>query len=132
MGTERDTRQFRAGKNTYRRVIVKSAGAETLKPGAVMKYDPADDKWLLYTGAAAEDARAVLAINEDIVVAGAGERTLPICIGGKVFTDKLDIFSGAFAIDDRPNGAVLSIREQLRDVTIYAIDSAELTDFDTP
>jgi hypothetical protein len=93
-----------------------------------MEYDPVDDTWIVYTGAVITDrARAVLNLDESFTMAGVTEIPASICIAGDVFADKLDL-PGAFAIDDRPNAAVLSIREQLRDVGILAFDSVELTE----
>ena len=126
--TDIDNRQFRAGSNRYRRVILKGADPTTFKPGQLLEYDPVDNKWIVYTGAVITDrVRAILNLDEDFVMAGVTEIPVSILIAGDVFEDNLS-YPGAFTIDDRPNAAVLSIREQLRDVGILAIDSSELTE----
>lgn len=127
---DRDNRQWRMGNNRYRRVTIKGADPTTFQPGQLMQYDPADDTWIVYTGALAADrARAVLNLDEAYTMAGATSIPASICISGDVFADKLDLPAAAAGnIDSRPNGAVLSIREQLRDVGILAFDSSEVTE----
>ena len=125
---DRDNRQFRMGNNRYRTVTIKGADPTTFEPGQLMEYDPADDTWIIYTGGVITDrTRAVLNLDEAFTMAGVTEITASILISGDVFADKLDL-PGAFVIDDRPNAAVLSIREQLRDVGILAFDSVEVTE----
>jgi len=127
--TNRDNRQGRAGDNIYNLVTVKGADPETYNSLQMMQYDPADDKYFAYAGALAADrVRGLLNIDADVTIAGATEDTFSLLIQGEVYTDKIPLPAGVASIDDRPNGALLSIREQLRDVGIIAVDSAEVSE----
>lgn len=127
--TNRDSRQWRAGENEFDLVTVKGADPETYEPAQMLQYDPVDDKYFAYAGAIAADrVRALANLDEDFIIAGATEDTFSVLIQGKVFTDKIPLPAGVTSIDDRPNGALLSIREQLRDVGIIAVDSTELSE----
>ena len=126
--TDVDNRQWRMGNNRYRRVIVKGADPETFKAASLLEYDPADDKYKAYTGGVITDIpSAIINLDADFELDGDTEFTASILIAGDVFSDKLNL-PGAFAIDDRPNGASFSIREYLRQWGIFAYDSTGLTE----
>ncbi len=119
--TDLENRQWRIGGNDYRHVTVKGAGPETFETASLLQYDPTDDTFVAYTGALAADRVAgIINLDEDFILTPASG-PFSMCNKGDVWADKLTL-PGAFGIDDRPNGAALSIREQLRDVGIYAKD----------
>lgn len=126
--TDLDNGQFRKGNNRYRLVTVKGADPETYESASLLQYDPTDDTYIAYDGGVITDLVAgIINLDAQHVQAGSTTFTASMMLAGDVFADKLSL-PGAFAIDDRPNGAPLSIREQLRDVGILAFDSASLTE----
>lgn len=125
--TDLDNGQWRKGNNRYQLVVVKGAAPETFKAASLLEFDPADGKYIAYTGALAGDTvRGIINLDEDFILTGA-EGTFSMLIAGDVFEDKLN-YPGAFGIDSRPNASPLSIREQLREVGILAFDSESLTE----
>ena len=121
--TDLDNQQWKEGDNIYRRVTLKGIDQDLVKDGALLAYDPVDDKWFVYLGTAATTTTAIFSYipGEEFLFDGFTDATVTICIGGRVLQDYL-AFPGAVAIDDRPNGALLSVREQLRQFGIIAVD----------
>ena len=125
--TDLDNRQWRKGNNRYDLVVVKGAAPETSKAASLLEFDPADGKYIAYTGGVITDTvRGIINLDEDFILTAA-EGTFSMLLAGEVFQDKLN-YPGAFDIDSRPNGSPLSIREQLREVGILAFDSESLTE----
>lgn len=129
MSTEfvnQENQQWRSHDTKFRLARIKGADTDVFKDGQLLNYDPADDTFIAYTGLAGETARAILnlGVGEEITLDVADTLTpdASICISGEVIDDGLVMPAGV-ALDDRPNGAVLSVREQLREAGIIVRDT---------
>lgn len=125
--TDRQNQGWRSNDNRFRIIKLKGIDTQVFKDGELLQYDPADDTFVQYTGALAADlVRGILSlgVGEEITldVADTLEPAASMCIEGEVISDFL-VFPGAVTIDARPNGAILSVREQLREVGIIARDA---------
>ena len=123
----RQNQQFRSINNIFQLITLKGIDEQVFEDGELLELDPADNTYIKYTGAVDVDrVRAILSLGVgesiELDVADTLEPAATICIGGEVISDFL-VFPGAFTIDDYPNGAILSIREQLREVGIIARDA---------
>jgi len=128
MSTElvnQENQQFRSKDAKFETpVTLKGIDTQVFVDGEILQFDPADGTWIAFTGAVLTDlARAILSlgVGESITldVADTLEPAVTICIGGEVIADFLKYPAG-IAIDDVPPNAVLSVREQLREVGIIA------------
>jgi hypothetical protein len=134
MSTEfanQNNQQWRSKDVIFRAIKLKGIDTQVFEDGELLAYDPADDTFIQYTGAAAQLVAAILSlgVGESITIAVADTLTpdATACIGGEVITDYLK-FPAGVAIDDRPNAAVQSVRLQLREVGIIARDTDEINE----
>ena len=128
MSTEvvnQENQQFRSKNVKFETPIkLKGIDEQVFVDGEILQFDPADGTYIAFAGAVLADlARAILSlgVGESIVldVADTLEPAATICIGGEVIEDALTYPAG-ITIDTVPPNAVLSVREQLREVGIIA------------
>lgn len=124
--TDRDNQQWRSRDNRFGQITLKGAEDDVFEDGEILQFDPADGTYVKYAALLLTDlARAILSlgVGESYTIV-AGNLTPPAtaCIHGEVIEKKL-VYPGAVTIDDVPPNAVLSVREQLREVGIIARDT---------
>lgn len=126
---DRDNQQWRSNNDLFQPITIKGAEDDVFEDGEILQYDPADGTYIKYAALLLTDvARIILSLGvgeTHTILAGALTPAATGCAQGEVIADHL-VYPGAVTIDDIPPNAILSVREQLREVGIIARDADEI------
>lgn len=124
--TDRDNQQWRSRDNRFEVITLKGAEDDVFEDGEILQFDPADGTYVKFAAALVTDlARAILSLGVGesyTILAGNLTPAATACIHGEVIEKKL-VYPVGITIDTVPPNAVLSVREQLREVGILARDA---------
>ena len=110
----------------YEQNILNAAGALTYQAGTVLGRITANDKLTHYDPGAVDGSEVPIAVlQNDTTFTGAGDKPINALIGGELREGKLTAYNGG-----TPLALTQAEVDQLRDFTILARDTRELSEFD--